>query len=58
MFSSDKWFGSTDAGFYNGVITRSLRFDATSSTRLESPTFSSDGGDTWTWSAWDKFHDL
>jgi hypothetical protein len=50
--------GEVSTGFYNGVISRSLRFDATSSTRLESPTFSSDGGDTWTWSAWVKFHDL
>jgi len=58
MFSSDKWFGSTDAEFYNGVISRSLRLDATSQARLESPSFSSDGGDTWTWSAWVKFHDL
>ena len=58
MFSSDKWFGSTSAEFYNGVISRSLRLDATSQARLESPSFSSDGGDTWTWSAWVKFHDL
>ena len=50
--------GEVSTGFYNNVISRSLRFDATSSTRLESPTFSSDGGDTWTWSAWVKFHDL
>ena len=58
MFSSDKWFGATSAEFYNGVISRSLRLDATSQARLESPSFSSDGGDTWTWSAWVKFHDL
>jgi hypothetical protein len=50
--------GEVSTGFYNGVISRSLRLDATSSARLESPSFSSDGGDTWTWSAWVKFHDL
>ena len=40
--------------FYNGVITSSLRFNGTNS-RLESPTFGGDEGDTWTWSAWVKF---
>jgi hypothetical protein len=50
--------GEVSTGFYNGVISRSLRLDATSQARLESPSFSSDGGDTWTWSAWVKFHDL
>ena len=40
--------------FYNGVITSSLRFNGSNS-RLESPTFGGDEGDTWTWSAWVKF---
>ena len=42
-----------DSSFYNGVVTTSLRFNKGSSSRL---TFTpdSDGGDTWTWSAWYK----
>jgi hypothetical protein len=44
---------NSSAGFYNGVVTTSLRFDKGSSSRL---TFTpdSDGGDTWTWSGWYK----
>ena len=46
------------ASFYNGVITSSLRFNEISNSRLDSPSFASDGGDTWTWSAWVKLCDL
>ena len=53
MFSSENWFGAS-AGFYNGVITSSCRFNGTSS-KLVSPAFGSDLGNTWTWSAWVKF---
>ena len=49
---------SADANFYNGVITSSLRFNEVSDSRLDSPSFASDGGDTWTWSAWVKLCDL
>jgi len=44
------------ASFYNGVITSSLRFNEVSNSRLDSPSFASDGGDTWTWSAWVKLN--
>jgi len=49
---------SADANFYNGVITSSLRFNEISESRLNSPSFASDGGDTWSWSAWVKLCDL
>ena len=45
------------ASFYNGVITSSLRFNEISNSRLDSPSFASDGGDTWSWSAWVKLCD-
>jgi hypothetical protein len=44
-----------DTGFYNGVITSSCRLNGSNS-RLASPAFGSDLGDTWTWSAWVKFN--
>ena len=54
MFSSDKWFGSTSAKFYNGVITSSGKFDRTASTYL-SLNKSSDGNKrTMTFSWWMK----
>ena len=49
---------SASGSFYNGVITSSLRFNEVSDSRLDSPSFASDGGDTWTWSAWVKLCDL
>jgi len=48
---------SASGSFYNGVITSSLRFNEVSDSRLDSPSFASDGGDTWTWSAWVKLCD-
>ena len=46
--------GEVSTGFYNGVITSSCRFNGSTS-KLVSPAFSSDLGNTWTWSAWVKF---
>ena len=46
--------GESAKSFYNGVITSSCRFNGTSS-KLVSPAFASDLGNTWTWSAWVKF---
>jgi hypothetical protein len=54
MFSSEAWLANPGANFYNGVITSSCRFNGTSS-KLVSPAFASDLGNTWTWSAWVKF---
>ena len=55
MFSSEAWLANSGSGFYNGVITSSLRMNGSNS-RLASPAFGSDLGDTWTWSAWVKFN--
>ena len=52
MFSSEAWLAKS-GGFYNGVITSSCRFNGSTS-KLVSPAFSSDLGNTWTWSAWVK----
>ena len=53
MVSSELWFGASPS-FYNGVITSSCRFNGSTS-KLVSPAFGSDLGNTWTWSAWVKF---
>ena len=54
MFSNEKWFGNPTSGFYNSVITSSCRFNGSTS-KLVSPAFGADLGNTWTWSAWVKF---
>jgi len=52
--SNSFWFANPSTGFYNDVITSSCRFNGSTS-KLVSPSFGSDLGNTWTWSAWVKF---
>ena len=54
--ASSFWFANPGGSdFYNGIITSSCRLNGSNS-RLASPAFGSDLGDTWTWSAWVKFN--
>ena len=53
MFSSEAWLANPSSGFYNGVATQSLRFDQSSSARLEK-TPNASNRITWTWGAWVK----
>ena len=55
LTGSSPLYFNKDPNFYNGVITSSCRLNGSNS-RLASPAFGSDLGDTWTWSAWVKFN--
>ena len=60
MFSSEKWFGATDADFYPHTINQSLRFEDGDTASLSDPSSGRSAGNrrTWTFSAWLKLSNL
>ena len=54
MFSSEKWFGATDAGFYSHTVGQSLRFEDGDSAYLNRTPSSTGNSQTFTFSAWVK----
>ena len=51
---SSQWFASPGSSFYNGVATRSVRFDDTAQRHLARTPSSASNRRTWTWSGWLK----